>query len=70
MDTKLAEKFEHRKLGIIDEEGRYFESLEALAKWEENISRKLEQADEDIKAGRVYSLNDAKKRIKNSLDNK
>lgn len=67
MNIDLMEKYKNRPLGVIDEHGQCFESLEALAAWENAITERLKQASRDIAAGRTYSLPEARLIVSGNL---
>lgn len=70
MNIELAKKFEHRALGVVDEHGQCFESLEALEAWESAINERLARASGDIAAGRTYSLAEARRMVADRLEKK
>lgn len=70
MNLELAKKFEHRSLGVVDERGQCFESLEALEAWENSITEHLARASGDIAAERTYSLAEARRMVADKLEKK
>lgn len=69
MNLELAKQYESRALGVVDEHGQYFESLDALAAWEKYVQERLAKATADIAAGRTYNIADALKIIDCKLGN-
>lgn len=60
-------RLQQRKLGVVNEQGDYFESLEEMLAWEAEVAAQLAQGEADIAAGRVYRQEEAWQKIKKAL---